>query len=192
MQAQPQTAFDKLLARLNPDRERAGQLYEELRLKLLKFFTWKNCPDADTCTDDALDRLARRLDEGTEIQNLNAYAYQVARFIVLEQYRRSETVADTRAYEPLLPEPPESRMNCLEKCLATMSESDRELILAYYEGEGGGKIQKRKDLARDLGITTTALKIRACRIRTKLETCINACMEQDSIETDSSRRAPNI
>lgn len=130
MQAQPQTAFDKLLARLNPDRDRAGHLYEELRLKLLKFFLWKNCPEAETCCDDALDRLARRLDEGTEIQNINAYAYQVARFIVLEQLRRPQA-EDPEFYQSPLPEPPEPRMHCLEECLTTMAESDRELIIAY-------------------------------------------------------------
>ncbi|MGH9969479.1 MAG: hypothetical protein ACREBG_17020 [Pyrinomonadaceae bacterium] len=178
MQAESQTPFDKLLARLDPDRERAGHLYEEIRLKLLKFFMWKNCPEADLHADDALDRIARKLDEGTEIQNLNAYAYQVARYIVLEQYRQPAP-ADLGLHEPTLPEPPAPRMHCLEKCLTILSLPDRELILAYYEGEGGVKIEKRKELARQLELSTTALKIRACRIRTKLETCINGCMERE-------------
>ena len=177
MQAESQTPFDKLLARLDPDRERAGQLYEEMRLKLLKFFMWKNCPEADIHADDALDRVARKLDEGTEIQNLNAYAYQVARYIVLEQYRQPAP-ADPGLHEPPSPEPPPPRMHCLEECLTILSLPDRELILAYYEGEGGAKIEKRKELAQELEISTTALKIRACRIRTKLETCINGCMKR--------------
>jgi DNA-directed RNA polymerase specialized sigma24 family protein len=177
VQAQPQTAFDKLLSRLNADRDQAGELYEELRLKLLKFFLWKNCPDPEACADDALDRLARRLDEGTEIQNVNAYAYQVARFIVLEQLRHPQLEA-SEEYEPVPPAPPEPRMQCLEDCLTTIAESDRELIIAYYEGEGGEKIRRRKELATALKVTATAIKIRACRIRNKLEKCINGCMEQ--------------
>lgn len=178
MQAESQTPFDKLLSRLDPDRERAGQLYEEVRHKLLKFFVWKNCPEADVHADDALDRIARKLDEGTEIQNLNAYAYQVARYIVLEQYRQT-IPEELGTHEPMLPDPPAPRMHCLEKCLTVLSQPDRDLILAYYEGEGGAKIEKRKELSRQLEISTTALKIRACRIRTKLETCINGCMERE-------------
>lgn len=172
MEALPQTPFDKLLARLNPDRDQAGVLYEEMRLKLVKFFVWKNCPEADLHADHALDRIARRLDEGIAIQNLNAYAYQVARYMVLELYRQPPP--------PELPPPddPPPRMDCLETCLATQPERDRELILAYYEGEVGEKIEKRKKLAQKLNITTTALKIRCCRIRTRLETCINQCMKQ--------------
>lgn len=178
MQAESQTPFDMLLARLDPDRERAGHLYEEIRLKLLKFFTWKNCPDADFHADDALDRIARKLHEGTDIKNVNAYAYQVARFIALEQYRQP-TPIEPEVHEQPIPEPPPARMHCLEKCLSFLGLPDRELILSYYEGEGSAKIAQRKDLAGRLQISMTALKIRACRIRTKLETCINGCMEHE-------------
>jgi DNA-directed RNA polymerase specialized sigma24 family protein len=178
VQTESQTPFDMLLARLDPDRERAGQLYEEIRLKLLKFFIWKNCPDADFHADDALDRIARKLHEGTEIKNVNAYAYQVARFIALEQYRQP-SATDEQIPEPSIPEPAPPRMHCLEQCLGFLPVPDRELILSYYEGEGSSKIAQRKDLARQLQISMTALKIRACRIRTKLETCINGCMEHE-------------
>ena len=178
MQTESQTPFDMLLARLDPDRERAGELYEEIRLKLLKFFIWKNCPDADFHTDDALDRIARKLHEGTEIKNVNAYAYQVARFIALEQYRQP-SATETEIPETRIPEPPPPRMHCLEQCLGFLAVPDRELILSYYEGEGSAKIAQRKDLSRQLQISMTALKIRACRIRTKLESCINGCMEHE-------------
>ena len=177
MQAESQSPFDVLLARLDPDRDRAGEVYEVIRLKLLKFFIWKNCADAEFHADDALDRIARKLHEGTEIKNVNAYAYQVARFIALEQYRQP-VATEEMDYQPHVPEPPSARMECLERCLGFLSIADRKLILSYYEGEGAQKIEQRKELGRQLKISMTALKIRACRIRTKLETCINGCMHQ--------------
>lgn len=178
MQAESRTPFDVLLARLDPDRDRAGEMYVAIRLKLLKFFIWKNCSDAESHADDALDRIARKLHEGTEIKNVNAYAYQVARYIALEQYRQPLVTEGEVHSEPNLPDPPPARMECLEKCLGFLSVADRELILTYYEGEGGERIEQRRELAGRLNISMTALKIRACRIRTKLENCINGCMDQ--------------
>jgi DNA-directed RNA polymerase specialized sigma24 family protein len=146
-----------------------------LRLKLVKFFAWKGCPDADTNADETLDRVARRLAEGVAIQNLSAYAYQVARYILLEEYRQAETER-AAIIEPTEPEPQSTRMLCLEECLAGLPDGDRDLILSYYEGEGGAKIENRKTLAQSLRISLTALKIRACRLRAKLESCINSCV----------------
>lgn len=174
MKTSPQTSFDKLLARLHPDREQAGEMYEELRLKLVKFFTWKNCPEGELHADEVFDRIARRLDEGIEVQNVNAYAYQVARFVVLEQYR--QPVIEELPPPEAEAEPENPRMDCLEECLTTLPEPDRVLILSYYEGQGGEKIKNRKQLAGKLGITMTAIKIRACRLRNKLESCINKCV----------------
>jgi hypothetical protein len=38
-----QDAFDKLLNWLDSDRERAGQKYETIRLRLIKIFTCRRC-----------------------------------------------------------------------------------------------------------------------------------------------------
>lgn len=56
-----------------------------------------------------------------------------------------------------------------------MAEEDAALILDYYRGEQRAKIEQRRRLAAERALTTNALKIRACRIRDKLEACINAC-----------------
>ncbi len=64
------------------------------------------------------------------------------------------------------------RIETLKGCLATLSERSRKLITQYYEGDGAGKIKKRKELAVSLGLPLNALRIRACRLREKLETCM--------------------
>jgi hypothetical protein len=43
-----QSEFDSLLARLDPDRERAGVLYEMLRRKLVQLFEWQGWPATET------------------------------------------------------------------------------------------------------------------------------------------------
>ena len=49
----------------------------------------------------------------------------------------------------------------IERCLAALPESSRELIERYYTGE-------RAALARELGISLNTLRNRALRIREKL------------------------
>jgi hypothetical protein len=59
-----------------------------------------------------------------------------------------------------------------------MQPENRELILDYYRGEQRAKIERRSELATRLGLTMNALGIRACRIRSKLETCVRTCAKQ--------------
>jgi hypothetical protein len=57
-----------------------------------------------------------------------------------------------------------------------MKPDARELIRAYYEGEGEVKIRNRKDLAGRLEVPLNALRIRAFRLRAKIEECVRACV----------------
>src|SRR5207237_8917938 len=76
--------FAKLLARLDPDRERAGERYEDLRRTLTRFFEWRNAPFPEEQTDEVFNRIARQLFEGVEIRNIGSYCYEVARLVCLE------------------------------------------------------------------------------------------------------------
>jgi hypothetical protein len=52
-----QEAFERLLLCLNPDRKRAGEEYELLRLKLIKYFSLRACLGAEELADETLNRL---------------------------------------------------------------------------------------------------------------------------------------
>ena len=65
------------------------------------------------------------------------------------------------------------RLDSLERCLQQLETRDRELILEYYRGEQRSKIEGRRRLAGRLGLTVNALSIRTCRLRDKLEACVN-------------------
>ncbi len=66
--------FETLLERLGEDKTQAAEKYEELRLKLIKYFVWRGVSNlfADNLADETLDRLAKKLAEGVEIENINA------------------------------------------------------------------------------------------------------------------------
>ena len=56
-----QEALDTFLARLNADRDQAGQAYEEFRRKLITFFRMNGFWEAEELVDTTFDRVIRRL-----------------------------------------------------------------------------------------------------------------------------------
>jgi len=53
-------ALTLFLSVLDPDPNRAGERYEEIRKKLVSFFQRKRCGDAEHCADDTIDRAIRK------------------------------------------------------------------------------------------------------------------------------------
>ena len=54
---------------------------------------------------------------------------------------------------------------------------DLDLIGGYYQGETSVKIHNRRSLAAKLGVPLNALRIRALRIRERLEACVEGCLK---------------
>jgi DNA-directed RNA polymerase specialized sigma24 family protein len=173
-------AFALLLRRLGDDAERSGEGYESLRRTLVRFFDWRGANAPDVCADETLDRLARRLDEDGSIDDVRGYAHGIARLVLLEQWRRPREQPAGEA-EGRLPaaEPPaeDPRQACFDLCLAELPEDGRALILEYYAADGRQKIDGRKRLAATLGLSDTALRNRAQRLRDRLERCIRRRLE---------------
>jgi RNA polymerase sigma factor (sigma-70 family) len=174
--------FDKFLLRLDPDRDTAGRKYEVLRSKLISYFDWRNCPFPEDHADEALTRVIRKIEAGEELRDPSTYVFGIARMLLLEiaRTREKERVAlnllpDTQSVDTESDEA-QKRINCLRQCLAALPEKSRELITEYYEGEGPAKINRRKELAAHLGMQLNALRIRACRLREKLEECMGRCL----------------
>lgn len=175
-------AFEKLLDALSADREEAGVQYEIIRRKLTRFFEWRKVESADEHADETINRVARRLEEGEVIENLNSYLYGVARMVHLEALKQQELVPIDDAPQILrqkAPEPTESepRVLCFDHCLDSLPPESRSLIVGYYQEERRAKIELRQELADSLQIPLNALRIRAHRIRAKLEQCITQCMK---------------
>jgi DNA-directed RNA polymerase specialized sigma24 family protein len=170
--------LDLLLARLDPDRERAAQEYEQLRQTLVRFFDWRGIWPSDECADEALDRLAHRLEASTTVEDLRSYAHGIARMILLERRRRPVFDPLDQATDPVAPlaSPQDDEHDrvreYLDRCLSGMPADSQSLLLRYYEGERHAKIANRRRLAAALGLSESALRSRVQRLRDRLERCI--------------------
>ena len=179
-----QQAFDKLLGAFSEDRDKAGEYYEAARRKLLRFFEWRAVESPDEYVDETLNRVARRIDEGQKIDNLMAYIAAVARLVLMEVVKarpRSQFSLDDPENKVQLARPeavePDDRLECLDRCLESLPEESRTLIIDYYQEERRVKIDLRQELADRLQIPLNALRIRAHRIRLGLEKCITNCLQ---------------
>jgi len=177
-----QEAFDRLLVAFDADRETAGRKYLEIRNNLTRFFEWRGCSFPEDHADETINRMAKRVSEGEEILNHSGYAMGVARLLLLEinkgRQREQSALAEIGAAPDVyVPEDDgESRLTCLRSCLQTLSPDNRELILQYYQGEKGEKIENRKKLLQRLGIPVNTLRMRALRLRERLQACVEECV----------------
>ena len=186
-------ALQMLLSRLDSDLEAAAEKYEVLRLKLTRWAVWKGCPEseADALADEACDRIAVKIEGGEVIENINAYAGTVMRFVWLEWLRKNPIFvpidddggeADDRhgtSTEDPDDEEDDVYIICLRVCMneVVTDDGDKQIIIDYYDPDPGQKNKEhRKDMAERFGLTMTTLKVRASRIRARLETCINECI----------------
>lgn len=177
-----QDAFDKLLAALGPDRESAGKKYLEVRNNLLRFFEWRGCPFPEDHADETINRVAKRVSEGEEILNPASYFHGAARMLLLEIHK--EQTKERQAFSELARavvyefEELEPRVECLEHCLKSLSAENRELILQYYQGEKSAKIENRKKLTDRFKIPINTMRMRAQRLREKLQACVEECVKK--------------
>jgi len=189
--------FDTLLGWLSSNKKEAGQKYETIRHKLLKFFEWRGCFAAEECTDQTIDRVIAKVSLGEEIRTQNQYFYflGVARNVLLEylkvQKRKCYSFDDLPPSQLPSIDPDEienqqlgeelwqKRLGCMKRCLQTLPEEKRVMITGYYQGERRTKIENRQRLAQWLQFSENALRIRTHRIRDELESCIEECVKKN-------------
>lgn len=170
--------LELLIAGLDPDIAVASRKYQQLRRRLVRLFEWRGAWTADDLADETLTRVARKLGEGARVDgDVEPFARGIARLVFLEFLREQER--DSRVNAAPLPEltpaADELDLDCLDRCLEKLAAADRETILGYYAEDSSGRIEARRSLANRLGVSPTALRIRALRIRDRLETCLQEC-----------------
>lgn len=171
-------SLDALLDSLDPDREKAGARYEEIRRRLIRFFAWRGCAAPEEMADETINRVARQLAGGLSL-HADPYAYfcGVARLVNLEGVRRGareQRALDAQTWTPPAPceleDDPDPRLEHLRHCLQLLAAEQQALVLRYHQGEQ--RIQDRKQLCQELGIEMNALRIRIHRLRRRIETCV--------------------
>jgi RNA polymerase sigma factor (sigma-70 family) len=190
-------AFSRLLAWLDEGIDSHGQTYLDMRSRLVDYFDRRNCPSADELADETLNRVGKTLEKtgAIAVKPPARYCYTIAKFVLLEDFRRQHkhVQLDDEPQSPgagvprgvRIPAPDEEanlqeqRLESLDRCLAELRPDQRELVIEYYRDTRRQKIDRRRELATQLGISMNALAIRASRIRASLEACVEArCKEQ--------------
>jgi RNA polymerase sigma factor (sigma-70 family) len=190
-----QEAFDRMLARLGPDRERAGVKYELLRANLIGFFKRQGVDTAAELADETINRVARKMVEGEIIPDpaLPGYIHAVARNIWREHLRRPDKATSDLetlphslhpAIDPAEDETQiddrlaaERRLECLDTCMGRLNLEDRELLASYYLIEDS-QIENRRILAERLGMTLPHLRMRMYRLKERIRKCIHVCVDE--------------
>ncbi len=172
-----QETLDRLLLWLDPDRDRAGAKYEQIRSRLIKLFTCRGCPEAEDLADETINRVTSKLYQvADDYQGDPAlFFYAVAKKIFQEYGRRRRAVVQP---PPPAAEGVEQEFACLEECMRGLPAEQRDLVLQYYREDKRAKIDNRRRLAERLGIAINALRIRAHRIRATLQQCVENCLSQ--------------
>ena len=172
-----------LLTVLHTDREQAGELYTLWHTRLVNYFAWRGVTTPEDCADEVLRRAGESIYKGVEVKNLGRYIFGIARHVRFEYYKRDildplDEDFNTGAgptLEPTLAQQDE-RLECLTRCLDSLSPANREMLLAYYADEKN--IEPRKQLAALLGISINNLHLRVYRLRQRLGECIDLCLKE--------------
>lgn len=188
--------FDKLLATLDSNREVAAEKYERIRRRLVNFYEYRGCSAPDEYADVTINCAAKKLNEGSEIYSSDPLSFfiGIARNILQEYWeqapRRATSLEDLSdgghpwedPFQSMQREEDLNRseleLNCLERCLEDITHQNRDLIISYYVGEKSQKISNRKRLATELDIAPANLRLRAFRLREKLESCVKGCLKE--------------
>lgn len=189
-------AFERLLVSLDPNRDQAGRIYETVRRKLIEFFEARSSHSPEDQTDETINRVARRVEEGENIREPARYFYGVARLVWMETLRLRDkepialdlappAVALNHEEQENMAREREHRLECFEVCLHQLPPANRVLIVEYYKEEKALKIEQRKRQAELLNMSQNALRLRASRIRADLEHCINSCLGRSIGDTKS-------
>jgi RNA polymerase sigma factor (sigma-70 family) len=174
--------FDTLLRWIAADdKERAVTRFLQIRKALVKMFECRSCIDAEDLADETVDRVLKKLPDISSGYSGDPalYFYGVAKNVFHEYTRRPRT-AELHDGIPI----PDAKNDiyeadhaCLDKCLGELEARERSLIIRYYSyANPSVKSFERKKLADEHGYSITNLRIRAYRIRAKLQECLQECI----------------
>lgn len=183
----PPESFEEILVWLNPDRDVAATMYVQLRHDLAKLFLWGRCADPEGMTDEAFDRVAKKVHDvrPTYEGDPRLYFRAVANNLIKENHKKIKIQLSLEGVD--LPGPQVTDVedeivadteDCLQTCLQRLAVDKRELILGYYAKEKQAKIDHRNELAQKFDITVKTLRVRVFRIRESLSACIERCLKR--------------
>jgi RNA polymerase sigma factor (sigma-70 family) len=172
-----QDEFDQLLVWLDHDRERAGQRYEKIRWRLIAILASRGCSEAEELADETIDRVSRRVPDirATYVGDPAIYFLGVMNNVHHEYLKRPRLPRLVERADEV--DMKERVHSCLDSCLSRLAPHARQIIEQYYAEDKRTKINLRKRIAAMLGVSRSNLRLRALRIRAKLQECIQHCLD---------------
>ena len=181
--------FDKLLAWIGRPGQEPGEVYEDIRARLMKMFYARGCRDAEELTDETIERVTHKVDFLIRSYDGNPryYFYGVAKN-VFREYTRQPKLSDLPIHltqdQDNDHEWLEKRDRCLMEGLAKLSEEDRNFILQYYQGEKAEKIANRQRMMLEHELSPQAIRVKAHRIRVRLLGYFQLCCEPGDLGSE--------
>lgn len=180
LQVLKQEDFDRLLDWLDSDPDQAGLIYEKIRWRLIAILASRGCSVPEELADETIDRVARRVADIQEnyVGDKAIYFLGVMNNVHHEYLKRPMLL---RSPQPLNDvETKERTYLCLDQCLDKLAANSRRLIERYYAEDKQAKIDLRKRIAIEFGISLNTLRLRALRVREKLQVCIEQCLQMET------------
>ena len=115
-------------------------------------FMCRACGEPEDLADETINRVTAKIsDIAPDYQGDPAlYFYGVAKKVHREYLRKANRLAQPMPIE--VTNEDEQIYECLDRCMETLPEKSRQLVLGYYQNEKRGKIDHRKTLADELGM----------------------------------------
>jgi DNA-directed RNA polymerase specialized sigma24 family protein len=183
--------FEALLAQLDSNRTLAGERYEALRHRLIRYFEWNLCASAPDLADEAITRLAIKCQQH-RIANVETYAIGIARNVrheaqkvaPLAEFRpelaTGATTTGPNQEDGLRAAEADRLRVCVKRCLDALGPRDRDVFVRFFVIDDN-HAEHRRGLAKSLGISDGALRTRACRWRARLNRCVMNCQNGNSL-----------
>lgn len=177
LQVLKQEDFDRLLSWLDSDPERAGHTYERIRWRLIAILASRGCTVPEELADETIDRVARRVADiqDTYVGDKAVYFLGVMNNVHHEFLKRPKIIKPPEVADDV--ETKERTHLCLDKCLEKLTSNSSRMIKHYYAADKRAKIDLRQRLAAELGVSLNTLRVRALRIREKLQACVEQCLQ---------------
>jgi len=177
-----QENFEKLLRWLDPDRDKAAEKYERIRLRLIRIFSSRGCFEADALADQTVNVVTLRIDWLLEnyVGDPALYFYGVGKNVYKEWLKRHPRPAPPPSPDPKPPEV-EQLATYLDDCLDLLLTKDRDLVLRYHEFDKQEKIRYRKKLAEEARLTRNALRIKVFHIHARLRECLEQRLRDEPL-----------
>jgi len=163
------------------DPNEANRQYLRLHRKLAGYFSLRGMSDPDSDAHDVLDRAGEKIAKGHAIPDIDRFCIGIARNIVLERlrHRKREQTAFIKFIANSTDNNTEAMVdritNLMKPCFEQLPRDDQNVLTDYCQVPPGmDRAEHRRQLAKKLGSTISALRIRVTRLRRVLADCVKA------------------